>query len=106
MADFCYNSEPLGSTENSVTIFIPAMYSFWYFYKIFTFAVLCYRILWKLKKDELKNTEANTDVTSHLAFAVVATIIMVKRIVNAVIVTEFFYHVTTIIQSFYILPKT
>ncbi|XP_021924894.1 choline transporter-like protein 1 isoform X2 [Zootermopsis nevadensis] len=34
-------------------------------------------ILWKLKKDELKNTEANTDVTSHLAFAVVATIITV-----------------------------
>jgi hypothetical protein len=41
--------------------------------------VICSRILWKSKKDELKDKEANTDVTSHLAYAIVATIVTVKH---------------------------
>jgi hypothetical protein len=41
--------------------------------------VICSRILWKSKKDELKDKEANIDVTSHLAYAIVATIATVKH---------------------------
>jgi hypothetical protein len=48
------------------------------------------RILWKSKKDELKNSEDNTDVTSHLAFAIVATIITVKEEVIVLLATELF----------------
>jgi hypothetical protein len=39
----------------------------------------CSRILWKSKKDGLKDKEANTDVTSHLAYAIAATIVTVKH---------------------------
>jgi hypothetical protein len=42
--------------------------------------LFCYRVLWKSKKDELQDTEDNTEVTCYLAYAIVATIVMVKYI--------------------------
>jgi hypothetical protein len=54
-------------------------------------SMFCYRILWKSKKDNVNNTEDNIDVLSHLAFAVVATIVTVKeKVATVAIVTEFF----------------
>jgi hypothetical protein len=44
----------------------------------FSLMFFCSRILWKSKKDELKDKEANVDVTSHLAYAIAATIVTVK----------------------------
>ena len=46
-----------------------------------------YRVLWKSKKDELQDTEDNTEVTSHLAYAIAATIVMVKYIDYAIAAT-------------------
>lgn len=40
--------------------------------------LLCYRVVWKSMKDELKDTEDSTDVTCHLAYAIAATIVTVK----------------------------
>ena len=40
--------------------------------------VFYYRVLWKSKKDELQDTEDNTEVTCYLAYAIAATIVMVK----------------------------
>jgi hypothetical protein len=45
----------------------------------FSLMFFCSRILWKSKKDGLKDKEVNTDVTSHLAYAIVATIVTVKQ---------------------------
>jgi len=42
--------------------------------------VFYYRVLWKSKKDELQDIENNTEVTCHLAYAIAATIVMVKYI--------------------------
>ena len=42
-----------------------------------------YRVLWKSKKDELQDTEDNTEVTCHLAYAIAATIVTVKYIDSA-----------------------
>jgi hypothetical protein len=41
--------------------------------------LFCYRVLWKSKKDELKDTEDNTEVTCHLAYAIAATIVTVTN---------------------------